>query len=196
MFSEEPLRPASEVPHPGQVSNPQFRYSRTASVDAAMKLLDVQYLFNVATQPGGQLFGEQWRSSAIINQDYVLAAMILCLDFAWSMKVENGLPSDCEGESEIEAMWPRNRRPQALRSSYEIWCKSSTVSALAAKAAETLRVMLKDLESDNVAEPVRLALVSNPAIISSMLLLDCISTPHEADHFSPRCNARPATTYI
>jgi hypothetical protein len=140
------------------------------------------------------LFGEQWRSSAIINQDYVLAAMILCLDLAWGMKVENGLPSDCEGESEIEVMWPRNRRLQALRSSYEIWCKSSTVSALAAKAAETLRAMLKDL--DNIAEPVRLILVSNPATVSGMLLLDCISTPHEADHFPPRCDARPATTYV
>jgi hypothetical protein len=178
---------------PGK-SSPQFRYSRTASVDAAMKLLDIQCLFNVATQPGGQLFGEQWRSSAIINQDYVLAAMILCLDLAWGMKVENGLPSDCEGESEIEVMWPRNRRLQALISSYEIWCKSSTVSALAAKAAETLRAMLKDL--DNIAEPVRLILVSNPATVSGMQLLDCISTPHEADHFPPRCDARPATTYV
>jgi hypothetical protein len=167
---------------PGK-SNPQFRYSRTVAVDAAMKLLNVQYIFNVATQPGGQLFGEQWRSSAIINQDYVLAAMILCLDLAWGMRVENALPSDCEGESAIEAMWPRNKRLQALKSSYDIWCKSSTVSALAAKAAETLKVMLKDLESANVAEPAPATFVSNPSTVSGMRLLICISTPYDTDPF-------------
>ena len=178
---------------PGK-SNPQFRYSRTASVDAAMKLLDVQCSFNEATQPGRQLFGEQWRTVALINQDYVLAAMILCLDLAWGMRVEVGLSSDYEGE--IEAMWPRNKRLQALKGSYDIWCKSSTISALAAKAAEALRVMLKDLESADSAESLPTTLVSNPISVSGMPHLVCISTPHDADLFSARCNARPATTCI
>ena len=92
---------------PGK-SNPQFRYSRTASVDAAMKLLDVQCILHEVTQHGEQLFGEKWRTVALINQDYVHAAMMPCLDLAWSMRVEEGLPSDYEGE--IEAMWPRNKR--------------------------------------------------------------------------------------
>jgi len=129
-----------------------------------MKLLDVQCIFHEASQPAGQLFGEQWRTAALINQDYVLAAMILCLDLAWGMRVEEGLPSDFEGE--IEAMWPRNKRLQALKSSYDIWCKSSTISALAAKAAEALRVMLKDLESADSAEAVPTTLVSNPTSVS------------------------------
>ena len=144
---------------PGK-SNPQFQYSRTASVDAAMKLLDVQRMFYEATQPGGQLFGEKWRTNALINQDYVLAAMILCLDLAWGMRLGPGLPSDYEGE--IEAMWPRDKRLEALKSSYDIWCKSSTTSALAAKAVEALRVMLKDLESAGSAEVGPPELVSNP----------------------------------
>jgi hypothetical protein len=177
---------------PGK-SNPQFRYSRTASVDAAMKLLDVQCIFHEATQPGGQLFGEQWRTTALINQDYVLAAMILCLDLAWGMRVENGLPSDYEGE--IEAMWLRNKRLQALKSSYDIWCKSSTISALAAKAAEALRVMLKDLESADSAEALPMILVSNPTSVSGMPLLVRISTPHGADHFSPQMQ-RPPRNYL
>ncbi|CZR63237.1 uncharacterized protein PAC_13134 [Phialocephala subalpina] len=145
-------------------SNPQFRYSRTASVDAAMKLLDVQCTFYEATQPGGQLFEEQWRSAALINQDYLLAAMILCLDLSRGMTSEEGLPLNYEGK--IEATWPRNKRLQALKSSYDIWCKSSTISALAAKAAETLRVMLKDLESANSIGAVPTTLVSNPTSVS------------------------------
>jgi hypothetical protein len=134
-----------------------------------MKLLDVQCIFHEASQPGGQLFGEQWRRAALINQDYVLVAMILCLDLAWGMRVEEGLPYDCEDE--VETMWPRNKRLQTLKSSYDIWCKSSTISALAAKAAEALRVMLKDLESTDSAEAVPTILVSNPTIVSGTPLL-------------------------
>ena len=148
--------------------NPQFQYSRTTSVDAAMKLLDVQRNFYEGTQPGGQLFDERWRTFALINQDYVLAAMMLYLNLAWGMRVE-GLPSGYEDE--IEAMWPRNKRLQALKISYGIWCKSSTKSALAAKAAETLKVMLKDLESADSTEAV-----SNAISVSSMSLLFFIPT--------------------
>lgn len=129
---------------PGK-SNPLFRYSRTASVDAAMRLLDVQLMFHEASQPGGQLDGERWRGKAIVNGDYILAAMILCLDLA-SGEVQL---SD-EGD-EVEEMWPREQRLQRLRCSYELWCKSSGISDLAAKAAEVLRVMLKDLPDDSAS---------------------------------------------
>jgi hypothetical protein len=98
---------------PGQ-SNPEYRYSRTASIDAAMKLLDVQYIIHGASQPGGQLFREQWRMSALISQDYVLAAIILCLDLDWDTRF--GKPR----EDEAETIWPRDERLQKLKNSYEI----------------------------------------------------------------------------
>jgi Fungal specific transcription factor domain len=162
---------------PGK-SNPQFRYSRTASVDAAMKLLDVQLIFHEASQPGGQLFGEQWRKAAIINQDYVLAAMILCLDLAWGMRVQT---SDLEDE--VEAMWPRHERLQRLRRSYELWCRSSSTSALAAKAAQALRVMLKDLSGDSASMISR----SSSANISGMNSAFCFHISSDGiDRFRPR----------
>ncbi|KUJ24096.1 uncharacterized protein LY89DRAFT_557875, partial [Mollisia scopiformis] len=118
----------------------KFRYSRTTSVDAAMRLLNIQRSFHDSIQPGGRFSGEQWRNSALINQDYVLAAMILCLDLSWDMRLGGGIRSNFGDE--IEKMWPRNERLQALESSYAIWLKSSEMSALAVKAAETLRIML------------------------------------------------------
>ncbi|TVY80636.1 Fusarisetin A cluster transcription factor fsa6 [Lachnellula suecica] len=135
---------------PGK-SNPQFQYSSIASVDAAMNLLNAQCTFNQASQPGGRLAGEEWREAALINQDYILAGMILCLDLAWCRRTGEDMrlnPNDG-----IEKMWPRNRRLSTLKSSYDIWCKSSTISSVAAKAAEALRVMLKDLESADLVEP-------------------------------------------
>jgi hypothetical protein len=178
---------------PGK-SDAQFRYSRTACVDAAMKLLDVQRILYEALQPGGPLFGELWRTVALINQDYVLAAMILCLDLAWDMRLEEGLPSDSDGE--IEAVWPKDKRLHALKGSCVIWCKSSTESTLAAKAAEALRVMLKNLESVDSAGAVSLALISNPTSVFGMPILAWISNPHDAEVFSRRRNARPSATFL
>jgi hypothetical protein len=128
---------------PGQ-SNSQYRYSRTTSVDAAMRLLDVQCILHEASQPGGQLYRERWRMSAQISQHYVLAAMILCLDLDWNMKFGKS------HEDEVEMIWPRDATLQKLKHSYEIWSESSRISAIAAKAAEALRIMLKRLESGNL----------------------------------------------
>jgi hypothetical protein len=128
---------------PGQ-SNPQYRYSRTASVDASMKLLDVQYIMHEASQPGGQLYRERWRMSSLISQDFVLAAIILCLDLDWDMRFGKS------HEDEVERIWPRDTRLQKLKHSYEIWSESSRKSNRAAKAAEALRVMLRRLETGNL----------------------------------------------
>jgi hypothetical protein len=155
---------------PGK-SDPKFRYSRTTSVDAAMKLLDVQHILYEATRPGGQLFSEQWRTSALINPDYVLAAMIVSLDLAWDTRMK-AVPSGYEDK--IEVMWPKSKRLQRLKSSYDIWCRSTKISALAAKAAEALRVMLKDFESVDLAETTPVTLDSNVTIVSGMPRLDYI----------------------
>lgn len=127
-------------------SHSQFRYSRNASIDAAMRLLDVQLNFNQASQPGGQLAADRWRTAALLNQDYVLAATIICLDCTWDRKLQGVVPS-LAGDDDLEALWPRSVRLQYLRSSCNIWSESSTVSALAAKASEALKFMLKNLKT-------------------------------------------------
>jgi hypothetical protein len=162
---------------PGK-ANPEFRYSRTTSVDAAMKLLDVQYILYEATRPGGQLFSEQWRTSALMNQDYVLAAMIISLDLAWDTRMK---AVSTNYEDEIAAVWPKTKRLHALKSSYDVWCKSTTISALAAKAAEALRVMLNDLESADSIEAMPKTLVSNATSVSGMPPSACTSKSRDTD---------------
>ena len=163
---------------PGR-SNPRYRYSRTASVDAAVKLLDVQCIFHEAIQPGGQLYRERWRLNALISQHYVLAGMILCLDLDWDMRFGKSR------EDEVEKMWPRDTRLQKLKHSYEIWLESSRISAIAAKAAEAMRVMLERLETGKLKAAQKRPLgpecsmpelmVSNPAIASRTLLQNAFS---------------------
>lgn len=157
----------------------RYKYSRIAAVDAAMRLLEVQYEFHKATQPNGQLYREQWRPSALLNQDYILAAMILCFELTWDTNLKKNTSSInsreeqtrqmSEATSEIEATWPREKRMQALQDSYIIWCESSAISALAAKAEEALRVMLKNLKSMQ-PEAIPRAAVSVPSNIDGTSL--------------------------
>jgi hypothetical protein len=144
-------------------SNAQFRYSRASSIDGAMKLLIVQSMFYDATQPGGQLIGEQWRTSALINQDYILASIILCLDLASSTTTEEN-PSS-ENEIEIDGLWPRHTRLQSVKKAYAIWSKLSHQSAVAAKAEDALKVMLKRVEGvDSKGTPATIASsLTNPS---------------------------------
>ncbi|PVH73004.1 hypothetical protein DL98DRAFT_59276 [Cadophora sp. DSE1049] len=158
---------------PGK-SNAQFKYSRTASIDAAMKMLNIQIAFDEASQPGGQFSGEQWRNAGSFHQDYILAAMIICLDLAPRKRpvhMENP-----EIVDEIDAAWPQNERLQALEKSYAIWNKSSSKSALASKASEALRVMLKDLNSSR-SFPVAAPAISVPNI-GSVPPLDSTHNTH------------------
>jgi hypothetical protein len=150
---------------PGK-SDSQFRYSRTTSVDAAMKLLDVQSILHDTIRPGGQFCSEEWRTSALINQDYILAAMVISLDLAWDTRIKD-VPADYEDE--IEAIWPKSKRLQTLKRSYDIWCESTTTSALAAKAAKALKSMLKDVDTSNSTATVTpTTLFSNAEIASGM----------------------------
>lgn len=145
---------------PGRV-DAQFRYSSNAAVDAAMKLLDVQRNFHEATQPAGQLYGEQWRPSALINQDYVLAAMILCLDLTWGAK---------QGSVEhFASVYPREKILEALKTSCGIWCGLNSESTLAAKASEALVTMLKNLvpaDSNPIADTSGLTYAPPPSSTS------------------------------
>jgi len=144
---------------PGQ-TNPLYRYSRAASIDAAMRLLAVQISMHEASQPGSQLAHERWRMGALMSPDFVLAAIILCLDLDWASRVGNTHLDD-----EVEKLWPRAVRLQNLKGSHDIWAEARQKSKLAAKAAEVLRVMLIRLNpttrQSNSAKRVEIAVAAS-----------------------------------
>lgn len=142
-------------------TNPHYRYSRSSCIDAAMKLLSIQSDFYDASQPGGQLFRDRWRINSMVNQDYVLAAMILCLDLDWRMK--HGKDITCDEEDESEVIWPRQSRLQSLNRSFEILNASSTTSKMAAKAAESLKIIMKRLKIETAGSGVTI-----PKILSNL----------------------------
>ena len=151
---------------PGKV-NPRYMYSRTACMDAAMKMLNIQINFDEASQPGGQFSGEQWRNAGSFHQDYILAAMIVCLDLAREVRSAAG---ENPNLGDIDSTWPRNERLQALEKSYAVWKKSSSNSTLASKATEALRIMLRNL-------------ISSQSLMEARPELP-ISRPRSMPHFS------------
>ncbi|KAI1618511.1 fungal-specific transcription factor domain-containing protein [Exophiala viscosa] len=122
----------------------RFSSTRKSCVEAAMTLLDYQAVRNRETKTGGRLAGLGGTMLSITKNDWLLAAMLICLDLHLSMTKPSTLSSDM-------AIWGRDRHEEmsrALETSYYIWKESSEESVEALKATEALAAMLARLRPD------------------------------------------------
>lgn len=125
-------------------SDARYSSSRKSCVDAAMTLLDYQAVRDRETKPGGRLSGLGGTMLSITKNDWLLAAMLICLDLHLSMTTPSDLSSDIH-------IWGRDRHEEmsrALESSYYIWKEYSQESVEALKATEALAAMLARLRPD------------------------------------------------
>ncbi|KAH9909068.1 hypothetical protein F4778DRAFT_715127 [Xylariomycetidae sp. FL2044] len=107
--------------------------SQQACLDAALKLLGIQHMLHVETQPLRRLHQERWKVSSLVNHDFLLATSVLC---SYLQQAEiPGYPSG------LETPVVDNIR-QSLRKSHDIWIHSSSSSKEARKAADALGVIL------------------------------------------------------
>ncbi|KAJ9312436.1 transcriptional regulator family: Fungal Specific TF [Paecilomyces variotii] len=60
--------------------NPRFSYSRSACLDASKEILLRQADIYHEVQPGGQLYETRWFVRSLQVHDFILAAMIICLE--------------------------------------------------------------------------------------------------------------------
>ena len=119
-------------------SNSQYSYSRQSCIDAALQMLQLQYTLSQETHPGGRLYHDKWKVSSLVNHDFLLATMILCLDLDRDIAMQASI-------QRRDSTTEKNRRDtimQALQESYKIWLQSSHSSREARKAAEALKIML------------------------------------------------------
>lgn len=121
-----------------QANSSQKSYSHEACLDAAVKILKHQHTLDEEVQPLGQLYQDRWRVSSIISHDFLLATSILCV-YLQSSRGHTRDRSDPERVKDIE---------QILRRSYDIWVRTSGSSGEAQKAAGALRVVLRNLDTD------------------------------------------------
>lgn len=120
----------------------RYTYSRWACVNAATEILRHQADINRETREGGQLHRDRWFITSLQHHDFLLAAMIICLELsqtperaaqAQSRQLNDKFKVTFEGRDELM---------KALETSYEIWASFRHRSTDAYKAYEVLGVIL------------------------------------------------------
>lgn len=120
-------------------ANPTFDYSRKTCRNAGLRVLEYQAAVYNASQPGGQLHNEQWTNSDLTLHDFLLAAMITCLDLYESYRQnESRNVPDTDSDAQRQQF-------QALKTSHDIWVSRKTTSPDAKRASSILAIMLSKI---------------------------------------------------
>lgn len=129
---------------PVDESEPIYFYSRRACMTAAVNLLDIQAVLHEASLPGGPIKGMKWYHFSNTNHDFLLAAMLLCLDLkscydCW-VASEKPLEMLCNG-LEVSAM----EKLKAVQRSIDIWAEVTPYSNEAAKVVGILTTIVRKI---------------------------------------------------
>lgn len=123
-------------------SDLSFGYSRRACSEASLQILKHQAELYGACQPGGIFYDHKWMLSSLSCNDFLLAAMITCLDLYESHKQSaTSLPEDSEAQV---------KKYDALRHSHGIWMSRTAFSRDARHAARVLAIMLSNVPRPNI----------------------------------------------
>ncbi|OAL39228.1 hypothetical protein AYO20_01546 [Fonsecaea nubica] len=120
-------------------TNPAFQYSRSACTGASFQMLQYQAEVDRATQPGGLLHNSQWTSANLAHHDFLLAAMITCLDLYESHR-QTGTEAMPTLDSDAQRL-----RYDALKVSHDIWQSQTSTSSDARRASDILAIMLSKI---------------------------------------------------
>jgi hypothetical protein len=126
-------------------TNPRYTHSRRTSIEASMTLLAHQEQLHKEALPGGRLYVIKWFVSSMQKNDFLLGAMIVCLDLNY----------DSTAEQYDRFFWTPEQRANMLRSLenvHKLWKAESEASIDAFKASEILRIMLEKLHAAQRSE--------------------------------------------
>jgi hypothetical protein len=119
-------------------------YSRRACVSSALSLLQQQVLLHRGCQPRGPLATMRWYQFAILNHDFLLAAMILSLDI---MDMRRGTYS-----SVAECGVTQEDKMALLSGSREVWADIFNESRDARRAVRVLDAVIKKVQESCIAK--------------------------------------------
>ena len=131
--------------------NPRFAYSRKTCIDASMELLAHQATLHQESQPGGRLRSVKWYISSLTTHDFLLAAMLVCLDlYHQANSAQRTRGSNSPTSPNSDQMYTDGRRDEmmhAVEQCIMIWDSVKEISMEAYKASIALRVMLDKLKA-------------------------------------------------
>ncbi|KAI1748519.1 hypothetical protein F4782DRAFT_516922 [Xylaria castorea] len=117
--------------------------SRRACIEAALDLLHRQADLQQACEPGGRLYDDRWMFLSLPAHDFLLAAMVVCLDLSVSMRSRGAMDESTDYKQ------LRGREYRALQTSREIWAVNSSNSHEAHVATIALDLMIRKVAEDN-----------------------------------------------
>ncbi|KAL9611807.1 MAG: hypothetical protein Q9167_003575 [Letrouitia subvulpina] len=124
--------------------NNRYAHSRRTCVDSSMELLNHQATLHYENRPGRRLYGTRVYLSSLTTHDFLLAAMIVCLDLWY------GAEADGAGRNSTDLYtWGLERRGDMIRAlevSNDIWKETRDQSMEAYKASEILTIMIDKMK--------------------------------------------------
>ncbi|KAL5002460.1 hypothetical protein BDV10DRAFT_121092 [Aspergillus recurvatus] len=139
-----------------------------------MGLLQHQATLDAQVQLGGVLCHSKWFFSSLASHDFILAAMILCLELHHQSR-NNGQP----GEEDLHC---RDGFLPVFHTSCQIWSRYKDASAEATQAWRSISIMLGELNAISL-NPV--TPVNNGHGLSRINDSLPLSTPDEPNWFEP-----------
>ena len=125
--------------------NTRYSHSRRACVDASMEILRHQSKLHQESQPGGRMRSMKWFIPSLTKHDYLLGAMIVCLDLYYDSLSEASAEKAPEYDKYFWTPEQRVDMIQALETSEQIWKESANTSMEAFKASKMLGIMLEKI---------------------------------------------------
>lgn len=154
-----------------KLSDPLMEYSRKVCVEAAMQLLRHHAAVYEASQGSGPLSSTRWFMSSLNAHDFLLAAMILCLELNLIQKAPK--ISDAPGKPDAEKVEEMKR---LLQRSYEIYRLPVRHYANTGKAVKVMELMLEKSGS-LPKEPTSIPLHGEPTDLHAPTTNDNIVQP-------------------
>lgn len=114
-------------------ASPSFATSRRACIESALGILARQADLHNACQPGGRLYEERWMMASLQAHDFLLAAMVICLDLSVGLR----------SQREVDSLGLVQQEYKALNLSKQIWTETPQPGSTDThRAALALDVML------------------------------------------------------
>lgn len=124
--------------------NPKYEHSRHACLEAAMTLLMHQGNILSEVQPAGLLFTERWFITSLEHHDFLLAAMVICLELSVRMKSQVSMPTADDGTS---VTYSSEQLIEAVRRSQQFWYIVKDQTRHAQQACDILNLMLSRISA-------------------------------------------------
>lgn len=122
-------------------SDIKYKNLRRSCLDAAMQILARQTELHRASQLGGQLYEDRWMLSWLAPHDFLVAAMVVCLELSQSLRT----PS-------TSRVVDFTKQLDALQTSYRIWTSRTShnpESKESQTAAKVLELMIRKVEESS-----------------------------------------------